>query len=125
MAELQIQTRTQYRVPILDLSGEIDSYNATRLRDTMVELVERGNPDLILNLTSVDYIDSTGLGAMVAGLKRARESDGMVHVICPNPSIYKIFQITSLNKVFAVHEDERAALSLLEAPESASMLPDG
>jgi anti-sigma B factor antagonist len=109
MADLIIETRVVENAPVLDLTGEVDSYNAPQLREAMVRLIEQGQPNLILNLTRVDYIDSTGLGVMVAGLKRATENGGSVQIICPNPTIYKVFQITSLNKVFVIHENEATA----------------
>lgn len=113
MADLTIEKRTVQGTSVLDLTGEVDSYNAPKLRETMVALIEDGNADLILNLTGVDYIDSTGLGAMVAGLKRATEHGGSVRIICPNLPIYKVFQITSLIKVFTIYDSEQGAFGSL------------
>lgn len=111
MADLTIATRRVEGLPILDLDGEVDSYNAPKLRETMVALIEEGNFDVMLNLTRVDYIDSTGLGALVAGLKRATDRGGSVRIICPNPAILKVFQITSLVKVFTIYENEDQAFA--------------
>jgi anti-sigma B factor antagonist len=111
MADLVIEMRTVEETPVLDLTGEVDSYNAPRLKDKMVLLIEEGKTDLILNLTGVEYIDSTGLGTLVAGLKRATEKGGTVRIICPNPPILKVFQITNLVKVFTIYPNEQAAFT--------------
>lgn len=111
MADLKIDTRLVDGKPVLDLTGEVDSYNSPKLRETMVSLIDAGNPDLIINMTGVDYIDSTGLGTLVGGLKRASEKNGAIRLICPNEQIYKVFNITGLVKVFSIFDNEAAALS--------------
>ena len=111
MAELLIETRTERGVPIIDLRGEVDSYNSPTLRDRMIHLIEGGNAVLVLNMRDVDYIDSTGLGTLVVGLKRATERGGAIRIICNNEQILKVFSMTGLVKVFAIFDDETAALS--------------
>ena len=111
MADLKIDTRLVNGKPVLDLTGEVDSYNSPKLREKMVSLIDEGNPDLIINMTGVDYIDSTGLGTLVGGLKRASEKNGAIRLICPNEQIYKVFNITGLVKVFSIFDNEAAALS--------------
>jgi anti-sigma B factor antagonist len=111
MADLLIETRTVNGTPILDLTGEVDSYNAPKLRDQMTQLIEEGKADLVINMTGVEYIDSTGLGTLVGGLKRASEHGGGIRIICPNEQIYKVFNITGLVRVFSIHDSEQSALS--------------
>ena len=111
MAELKIETRTERGVPIIDLEGDVDSYNAHVLRDRMVHLIEGGNGVLVLNMRGVDFIDSTGLGALVVGLKRATERGGGIRIICRNEQILKVFWMTGLVKVFSIFDDEAEALS--------------
>lgn len=111
MADLKIETRMVGGKPVLDLTGEVDSYNSPKLRETMVALIEEGNPHLLINMTGVDYIDSTGLGTLVGGLKRASEKNGTIRIVCPNEQIYKVFNITGLVKVFSIFDNEQAALA--------------
>ncbi len=111
MADLKIETRMVNGKPVLDLTGEVDSYNAPKLRERMVTLIDEGNADLLINMTGVDYIDSTGLGTLVAGLKRASEKNGAIRIVCPNEQIFKVFNITGLVKVFAIFDNEQAAFS--------------
>ena len=111
MADLKIETRDVNGSPVLDLIGEVDSYNAPKLRERMVALIDEGNANIVINMSRVDYIDSTGLGTLVSGLKRASEKNGSIRIICPNEQIYKVFNITGLVKVFSIFDNEQAALA--------------
>ncbi|MBC8101222.1 MAG: STAS domain-containing protein [Cytophagales bacterium] len=111
MADLVIDTRTVDGTPVLDLSGEVDSYNSPKLRERMVRLIDDGQSRLVINMSGVDYIDSTGLGTLVGGLKRASEKGGSIRIICPNEQIHKVFSITGLVKVFQIFDNEQSALA--------------
>lgn len=111
MADLSIETRMVNGFAVLDLNGEVDSYNAPKLRERMIGLIDEGNPQLVVNLGGVDYIDSTGLGTLVGGLKRASEKGGAIRIICPNEQIHKVFSITGLVKVFPIFTDEAGAFA--------------
>ena len=70
----------------------------------MVELVNAGHYNLIVDMESVDFLDSTGLGVLVGGLKRVRSHDGSLSIVCTQERLLKIFRITGLTKVFPIHE---------------------
>jgi len=108
MADLVIGLRNVGGVPVLDLQGEVDSYNSPKLREKLIALIDDGESKLVINLSGVDYIDSTGLGTLVGGLKRASEKGGAIQIICPNEQIYKVFSITGLVKVFQIFDNEQA-----------------
>lgn len=112
MADLVIGLRNVEGTPVLDLNGEVDSYNSPKLRERMVNLIDEGQSKLVINLSGVDYIDSTGLGTLVGGLKRASEKGGAIKLICPNEQIYKVFSITGLVKVFQIFENEQAVFAV-------------
>lgn len=94
----------------VDLSGEIDVYTSPKVKDAISELIDRGVYHLVINLEKVRYIDSTGLGVLIGGLKRVREHGGTVNLVCNNPQIRKIFDITGLVKIFGIYDSEDAAL---------------
>ena len=77
------------------------------------KLIDRGVYFLVINLEKVRYIDSTGLGVLIGGLKRVREHGGSVNLVCTNPQIKKIFDITGLVKIFGIFESEDAAMKAL------------
>ena len=116
MADLTIDLRTGGALPVLDVAGEIDVYQAPRLRERLDALLDAGTSRLAVNLSSVTYIDSTGLGTLVAVRKRALAAGGELRLICPNPSIRRVFEITGLLPVFPFFDREESALS---APSAA------
>jgi anti-sigma B factor antagonist len=69
------------------------------LRERMLELAAKGAVHLIVDMGSVDFLDSTGLGALIGGLKRLREGGGSLTPVISAPRILRIFQITGLTKV--------------------------
>jgi anti-sigma B factor antagonist len=79
----------------------------------MVELIDGGSANLIISMLKVDYIDSSGLGALVGGLKRSTENGGRIVIVCDNPQIRKVFEITGLEKVFPIFEAEVDALGMI------------
>lgn len=98
---------------VVDLNGEIDVYTSPKVKDAIGELIDKGHYNLVINLEKVRYIDSTGLGVLIGGLKRVREHGGTVNLVCTNPQIKKIFDITGLVKIFGIYDDEETAMQAL------------
>ena len=94
---------------VLAVKGEVDVYTAPRLREKLVELVSEGKHQIIVDLEGVDFLDSTGLGVLVGGLKRLRSHEGDLVLVCTQPRILKVFEITGLTKVFAIHDSVASA----------------
>lgn len=113
--DLQISVRNDGAVPIIDLVGEVDAYTSARFREAMVDLIEAGAASLIISMMQVEYIDSSGLGALVGGLKRSTERGGRIIIVCDNPQIRKVFEITGLEKVFPLFDTEAEAVGMLDA----------
>ena len=91
-------------IEVIDVQGEIDIYTAPRLRELLIDLVSKNNYQLVVNLEKVGFLDSTGLGVLVGGLKRVRARDGSLGLVCTQQRILKIFKITGLTKVFGIHQ---------------------
>ena len=98
---------------IVELSGEIDVYTSPKVKESIAELIDQGHYSLVINLENVRYIDSTGLGVLIGALKRVREHGGSVNLVCTNPQIKKIFDITGLVKIFGMFESESNATKAL------------
>lgn len=96
---------------VLAVTGEVDVATAPAMRERLVSLVADGNVRLIVDLSPVDFIDSTGLGVLVGTLKRVREADGELALIIPQDRILKLFDITGLSKIFAIHSSLNGALA--------------
>ncbi len=89
---------------VLAVRGEVDVYTAPRLREKLVELVSQGKYRIIVDLEGVDFLDSTGLGVLVGALKRVRSNDGELSLVCTQPRIRKVFEVTGLTKVFSLFD---------------------
>ena len=109
--ELSLDTRQHNGRTIIEVGGEIDVYTAPKLRDKITELVGNGNYNLVIDMEKVDFLDSTGLGVLVGGLKKVRAHDGSMRLICNQERLLKIFRITGLAKVFAIHGSQADALA--------------
>jgi len=109
--DLTLETRDVDGRTIVAVGGEIDVYTAPKLRDKITELVAAGTYDLVIDMEAVEFLDSTGLGVLVGGLKKVRAHDGSLHLICNQDRLLKIFRITGLAKVFVIHETAEAALA--------------
>ena len=101
--DLSLSTRNEGDRTIVEVGGEIDVYTAPRLREQLVDLVADGKYHLVVDMERVDFLDSTGLGVLVGGLKRVRAHDGSLRLVCTQERILKIFRITGLTKVFGIH----------------------
>lgn len=94
---------------MVTVGGEVDVYTAPMLRDAISDLVADGSHDILVDMTSVDFLDSTGLGVLVGGLKKVRAHNGSLELVCRQERLLKIFRITGLAKVFAIHDSLDAA----------------
>lgn len=103
-------TKPQEGVAVIALSGEVDVYTSPRVKQEIVDLLNAGITRLIVDLSGVEYLDSTGLGVLIGGLKRARERDGDLKLVCDNLRILRIFEITGLTKIFDIHRSQAEAL---------------
>jgi anti-sigma B factor antagonist len=109
--DLTLATNEVEGATIIAVGGEIDVYTAPKLRDKITELVADGVYDLIVDMEAVEFLDSTGLGVLVGGLKKVRAHDGSLQLICTQDRLLKIFRITGLAKVFVIHDSADGALA--------------
>lgn len=96
---------------VVSVNGEVDVAGAPRLREAMIELIASGASQITINLEGADFIDSTGLGVLVGGLKRVRTIGGDLRLVCTNSRILKVFEITGLDSVFSIFDSPESATS--------------
>jgi anti-sigma B factor antagonist len=97
-------------VAVIDIEGEVDVYTAPRLRELLLDLVRKRYYQLVVNMDKVEFLDSTGLGVLVGGLKRVRDHDGSIDLVCTQQRILKIFRITGLMNVFGFYRSVDEAI---------------
>ncbi|MGH9155572.1 MAG: STAS domain-containing protein [Acidimicrobiales bacterium] len=111
--DLGLEVSEHGAATVLAVRGEVDVYTAPRLRERLVELVNQGKRMIVIDLEGVEFLDSTGLGVLVGGLKRLRTNDGELSLVCTQHRILRVFEITGLTKVFTIHTsvDDAVAVS--------------
>ena len=86
----------------VSLQGELDVSTADKLKEHLLYLADEKILDMKINLENLDYIDSTGLGAMIGVLKKLKTDNKEIYIINPKSNVKKIFTITGLDKIFKV-----------------------
>jgi anti-sigma B factor antagonist len=109
LVELSLATREQAGHAVVEVRGELDVYTASMLRQRLIEIIDAGAERVVVDLRRVDFLDSTGLGVLVGALKRLRMAGGDMVLVCDSEKLLKIFRITALDRVFALHATVEAA----------------
>jgi anti-sigma B factor antagonist len=107
--------RTVSDYPVVTLHGEADIYSAPVLRDGLSALIESGTKAVVVDLTEVAFLDSTGLGVLVSARNAATEAGSTLPIACNDGRILKLFRITGLEQVFDIHPSVDAAVQSLGA----------
>jgi anti-sigma B factor antagonist len=98
-------------VSVLDVAGRITlGEGSSALRDTLREMVGKGQKKVLLNLGEVSYIDSSGIGELVSGFTTVTNNGGQLKLLNLSKRVKDLLQITKLYTVFDVHDDEAAAV---------------
>ena len=97
---LETAMRTEAGVSVLGVSGEIDVFTAPEFKSAINQTIESGLSDLIIDLTRVSYMDSSGFGTLLGATKRVRPKGGSVNLVGCNEAIERMMKITRLDTVF-------------------------
>ena len=115
MAELDVKERQAGDVTILDLSGEVRiGEGAVALRDSIRNLADQGKNKVLLNLAGVKYMDSTGVGELIANYTTVTRNGGQLKLLSLTEKIQNLLVITKLLTVFDAYENEAEALKSFE-----------
>ncbi len=98
---------------VIELSGEVDLYTAPEFKQHLLEAVAKDARHVVVDLTDTTFIDSTTLGVLVGGVRRLREREGDLSLVCSDRNITKIFEITGLNQVFSISSKREEAIERL------------
>jgi anti-sigma B factor antagonist len=108
---VQISVRRMDKTTILDISGDIDMAHSSEVRRiVLLEFRERRTPKVILNLLEVNYIDSSGVGSLVEGLKASRDVGSRLILFGLSPVAHEVLQLTKLLTIFEIYDTEEKAL---------------
>ncbi|MBM4442091.1 MAG: STAS domain-containing protein [Candidatus Rokubacteria bacterium] len=108
---MDIEVKDAGKITVVAPRGDVDMAVADEVRQRLTGLVDQGRARLVLDLASVMYIDSSGLGALVAAMKHARAAGGDIKVCMLESDVRALFEMTRLNKVLAVHTTRQEAVA--------------
>ncbi len=106
---LDVSSREAGDFVVFEVRGEVDLYSAPVLKKAVYDMIDSGQTKLIFDLNALDFMDSTGLGILVASLKRLTTEGGQLKLACGRDNILKIFKITGLDKVFDIYDTVEAS----------------
>lgn len=109
--ELTVTVRREHGVTILEVTGEIDLSTVPRLRERLFELADSGQP-LIIDLNRITFIDSSGLGVLVATARRASVHGASLHAVCSRPQTRKLLWLTGVDRRIPLSATVEGALKL-------------
>lgn len=109
MSESPIETTASGQV-VISPQGRLDMVTAPVLREQLHTQVQRGNLDVVVDLSGVDLIDSSGLSALISGLKAARQAGGSLRIARPSKQARSILKLTNLHRVFEPYDGADGSL---------------
>ncbi len=112
MLDIEVEQSTDYTLcrPV----GELDAYTVSQFREALGGLASQ--PYLLIDLSAVPFMDSAGLGALIGGIRRAREAGGDVAVACSRPTLTRLLHTTGFDRIVSVTETvDEAATALADA----------
>ncbi len=114
---LEINTEQADGYTIVRPVGELDAFTVSNFRQALAELAS--NPRLLIDMSGVPFVDSAGLGALIGGIRRARELGGEVAVSCNRPTLTRLLRTTGFDRIVTVAETVEEAAAALQQPTDA------
>lgn len=102
MDEFGIDVADRDGCTVVSVKGEVDLATAPSLKNRLLELVADGVTEIVVDLSDTDFLDSTGLGAVVAAYKRVRAHDGHLRLVATSARVKRVFEITNLDRVVPI-----------------------
>jgi len=109
---LEVETRPAANgVTVVAPTGRLDVAGAPALRDAIGDAVRNGPPKVVIDMEGVSFVDSTGLGSVIAALKQIRSSQGELRLAAPNQQVRVVLELTTLDRVFPYYATVEEALT--------------
>ncbi len=116
MLDIQIEQTEGYTLfrPV----GELDAFTVSQFRQALADLASA--PRLLIDMSAVPFLDSAGLGALIGGIRRARELGGDVAVACNRPTLVRLLRTTGFDRIVTVADTLEEAAAALQQPSEAT-----
>ncbi len=107
---MAIKVESFKRVDLIEISGRIDSSNASELDETLKQLADQDRHQLVLNLAQVDYMSSAGLRAVVTALRTCKKNNGDVRISQISERVKEVLELSGLTSLFQYYDDDTSAV---------------
>lgn len=115
--EFSVTTTADGDALVIAVAGQADLHTAPELRSTIGQALDAGRYQLVVDLTETTFIDSMTLGVLLGALKRLKPQSGRMAIVCPDPHLRRVFEITSLDRVLDLSDSREGAVTrVLSAP---------
>lgn len=108
---IDINVSGKEHVTLVEVSGRVDSMNASQLGEALANEVESGNTQLVLDLSKVDYMSSAGLRELVASLKKVKRASGDLRIAQPSERVREVLEMAGLDTIFHIYPTQLDAIS--------------
>ena len=112
---MKVEVRSQNDVTIIDCTGDVDLYSSPPLREVLLEKIRAGAPSVLLNMTGVSYMDSSGIATLVEALQLSRQTKTRFGLYGLRSNARSVLELARLYKVFNIFEDEPEALEKISS----------
>ena len=102
--EIEVKDLGEHKV--IEVSGEIDLYNVSELKKVLFSVTDGSNPSVVVDMKNVNYMDSSGIGALVAGQKKMKAHNGKFSLLNIHEDVLNILKLATLDKFFKIYEGE-------------------
>lgn len=109
---IEIDVTTDDGIAVVVPRGRLNMVAARQLRESLRAVVEEGTTRIVVDLAETTFLDSSGLGALVSGLKAARQAGGDLRVARPTPAVMSVFELTNMDKILRPRPDVRSAFDV-------------
>jgi len=108
---LEVSTSKKDAATIVSIKGDVDLYSSPQVRKAVIALTTKKTPVILINLTDVGYMDSSGVATLVEGLQQVGKYKGQFKIFGLAAAVKEVFELSRLDKVFDIHVDEASALA--------------
>jgi anti-sigma B factor antagonist len=107
---MKVHVRSLDKISVIDGTGDVDLYSSPLLRDALLAEIKADGPSVLVNMSGVTYIDSSGIATLVERLQLSRQTKTRFGLFGLRPNARSVLELARLNKVFAIFESEAEAL---------------
>lgn len=111
---MEYQVRLENGITVVSCAGRMDAASSPQFKEYVKRVIDEGNSRIVVAMDRVEFLDSSGLGALVTCLRKAREKNGDLKVSGLSPEVRSIFEMTGLTRVFDIHTEISTALEAFE-----------